>query len=107
MEKSILDIIAQSTANTIKDVSKLYHETYSEEDAQTRGSSAANEPNSAPDKEEAPKSASSTEPPFFGYGTPFTDIMRFTRDVEVFTRHIDAQSRGPFGRGNDAGNSKK
>lgn len=93
MEKSILDIIAQSTAKTIKDVSKLYHDAYPSEAPETNAAPNAQKPDA--------------EPPLFSYGTSFADIMRFTRDVEIFTRHIDAQTRGDFERGEDGKNTKR
>lgn len=114
MEPSILDIIAQSTAKTIEDVSKLYHETCAGE-APHEGSGAesskeeaaerAETQGPAPGSKKAAGSAERAEPPSFRYGTPFPDIIRFTKDVEVFTRHIDAQTRGAFGQ--DEGEAKK
>lgn len=107
MEKSILDIIAQSTAKTIEDVSKLYREAYSEEEPQADTTSQPEKTDATPNAESTAENASSPKPQSFRYGTPFVDIVRFTRDVEVFTRHIDAQTRRDFEQGKSEQEPKK
>lgn len=79
-----MDMIAKMTAQTISKVQDVYYES----------NKAAQPPLEAePDNAEKKHQAAS-----FSYGTPFSNIMRFTKDVEVFTRHIDANIRKDFGR---------
>ena len=61
-------------------VRTVYHET-SAQDTRTRPEPSGTEP---PDDSSIP---------FFSYGTPFSNIVEFTRSVEEFTRHIDARTR--------------
>lgn len=106
MEKSILDIIAQTTEKTIEDVSKLYRETYSGVEPQAGAAPHSEMQGDVQSEENPADSTKSAASPFFSYGTPVTDIMRFTRDVEVFTRHIDAQARSSFKHGEQGGGAK-
>ncbi len=42
---------------------------------------------------------------FFPFGTPFSDVIKFTSEVEVFTKHIDTFSRRQFQEKKDVCNS--
>ena len=77
---SVLDIIAKMTAKTIASVREVYHET-STGDKRTQ---------TEPSEKDSSKDSAI---PFFSYGTPFSNIVEFTREVEEFTRHIDTQTR--------------
>lgn len=69
--KSPLDIIAEMTAKTVTEVSNAYHDKY---------------PNG---KGKQPKQQTQGYP----FGTSFEDIVKFTDDVQVLAKHIDARFR--------------
>lgn len=92
-QESLLDIIARMTAKTITEVSAAYHhekpnseQTEKEPDTETEDSAAGRS---------------------YPFGTSFSDIIKFTKDVEVFTKHIDTHTRDLFRSSHDIPSDKQ
>lgn len=81
---SMFETIAKTTAKTVSEVRKAYHETetiHEQTDDTENGTDH------------------DTKRGFFPFGTPFQNIVKFTSEVEVFTRHIDTFTRDRFQKG--------
>lgn len=85
VDKDLLRIIARVTAKSITEVSEVYREQ--------------NWNNPKPKKAE--KGAADMESGSFHFGTPLSDIVKFTSGVETFTKHIDTLTREHFQKKNN------
>ncbi|MCD8145851.1 MAG: hypothetical protein LUD84_00995 [Clostridiales bacterium] len=96
---SMLETIAEATAQTITEVSKLYRDM-------ERGETSHDDDSNQADSSEK-RTRKTEENRSYPFGTPFSDIVRFTSEVEVFTRHIDSFTREHFSHRGDGKQSAK
>jgi len=80
-QNSMFNTIVKATAHTVTEVSKIYHSEWKNDSQET---------------EENSEETDSIKATAFPFGTPFSNITKFTKGVEVFTKHIDTLTRERF-----------